>query len=102
MKNPLRSGFFYGEKKGESARRWVVEVASRYVRLMAAYSMTEVEVKIEVKVAPRYAPALGGVYSVTGVKVELCEMSEAYFTGEVEPGFARQLTSLLASSLPYP
>ena len=36
----------------------------------------------EVKVAPRYAPATGGFYSVTEVKP--CEMSGAYFMGEVE------------------
>jgi len=35
----------------------------------------------EVKVAPRYAPATGGFYSVT--EGEPCDMSVAYFTGEV-------------------
>ena len=34
----------------------------------------------EVEVAPPYAPATGGFYSVTEVKP--CEMSVAYFTGE--------------------
>jgi hypothetical protein len=37
-----------------------------------------------VKVAPRYAPALGGVSAVTEVEVGPCEISGVYFTRTVK------------------
>jgi hypothetical protein len=75
--------------KGERIKK--VEIASRYVRFHRSWKF-EVEVSVtsflkDRKLAPRYAPALGGVYSVTEIEVKPCEMREAYFTGEIEIAF---------------
>ena len=60
-----------------------IRLITNFLPLLTAVS------EVKVKVAPRYAPATGGVYSVTEVEVKPCEISVAYFTGEVPPGLPR-------------